>query len=100
MRGCQRGSEVLPLCAFMQLMVASTVDGSYVFCGEVGGSVVNALHFGRDPRGKEPSSHIATAVMLATYLTVQPCLRGLRTPSLKVVWDCLQGWVLVCPVTD
>ncbi|CAK0785795.1 hypothetical protein CVIRNUC_009006 [Coccomyxa viridis] len=40
--GAQRG----------MLMVASTVDGSYVFCGEVGGSVVNALHFGRDPRGK------------------------------------------------
>ena len=39
-----------------QLMVASTVDNSYVFCGEVGGSVVNALHFGRDPRGKRPFS--------------------------------------------
>ena len=36
----------------VQLMVASTVDGSYVHCGEVGGSVVNALHLGKDPRGE------------------------------------------------
>ena len=57
---------------FMQLMVASTVDGSYVFCGEVGGSVVNALHFGRDPRGKQPSSPGVVSVMLVTYRTVQP----------------------------
>lgn len=41
-----------------QLMVASTVDGSYVHCGEVGGSVVNALHLGKDPRG-EGQSHCA-----------------------------------------
>lgn len=36
----------------VQLMIASTDDDSYVYCGEVGGSVVNALHFGRDPRGE------------------------------------------------
>ena len=35
-----------------QLMVASTVDGSYVHCGEMGGSVVNALYLGKDPRGE------------------------------------------------
>ena len=35
-----------------QLMVASTVDDSYVHCGEMGGSVVNALHLGKDPRGE------------------------------------------------
>jgi hypothetical protein len=35
----------------VQLMVATTDDVSYVYCGEVGGSVVNALHIGWDPRG-------------------------------------------------
>ena len=82
----------------MQLMVASTVDGSYVFCGEVGGSVVNALHFGRDPRGKQPFSLGGILVMLVTYLTLQPYLHGLHTPSLWIVWDCPQAWVPDCPV--
>ena len=79
-----RQYEVLSLCVFMQLMVANTVDGSYVFCGEVGGSVVNALHFGRDPRGKQPSSLGVMSVMLATYLTVQPLYARLADPILEI----------------
>ena len=40
----------------VQLMIASTDDSPYVYSGEVGGSVVNALHFGRDPRGEQTPS--------------------------------------------
>ena len=49
---------MLMLLLVWQLMVASTVDGSYVHCGEVGGSVVNALHLSKNLRG-ERQSHCA-----------------------------------------
>ncbi len=55
----------LILLLMWQLMVASTVDGSYVHCGEVGGSVVNALHLGKDPRGEgRPRMFPVAGVML------------------------------------
>ncbi len=49
---CVPANRSLMVSVMVQLMVASTVDGSYVHCGEVGGSVVNALHLGKDPRGE------------------------------------------------
>ena len=59
---------------------------------------MNALHFGRDPRGKQPFSLGGILVMLVTYLALQPYLHGLHTPSLWIVWDCPQAWVPDCPV--
>ena len=73
----------------MQLMVASTVDGSYVFCGEVGGSVVNALHFGQDPRGKQPFFLGLASVLDIIALIVRTCLHALRSLSFKVESECL-----------
>ena len=49
---------------------------------------MNALHFGRDPRGKQPFSLGGILVMLVTYLALQPYLHGLHTPSFWIVWDC------------
>ena len=78
-------SVVLSFCVHMQLMVANTVDGSYVFCGEVGGSVVNALHLGRDPRGKQPFLFWSYLCLGCRISVCAAQLHGLRSPSSKVV---------------
>ena len=46
---------------------------------------MNALHFGRDPRGMQPFSLGGILVMLVTHLALQPYLHGLHTPSLWIV---------------